>query len=242
MSLYDVVSDIGSKEEVLYGPVLGVVAENYKKELPGMVQVSIPTRDEESSIYRWAKVAQMYSGKSWGQYFLPEIGDQVLIAFEHGNMERPFIIGSVPRDNDKFISQSSKEKNEIKRIVTRQGNEIALEDRGSDDGSKDRIQIHTSNNGQSISMDNEKNQIVIKAQEKLTIKVGDSITVTMNGNNGAVSIDAKKVTISASAGMEYKTDGSAKFSGSQTVIEASSVLKANSNGMVNIQGSMIKIG
>lgn len=250
MSLYEEVEEISAGRlkrteeggERIYGVVLGVVTENYKKELPGMVQVQIPVRDEESSIYRWAKTAQMYSGKEWGQYFQPEIGDQVLLAFEHGNIERPFIIGSVPRSNDKFISQSAKEQNEIKRIVSKHGNEISISDVKDSDGEKDRIQIQTSGKGQSISLLNDKKQIVIKAEEKLTIKVGDSVTVTMNGENGKVTIDAKQVTIHADNAIKCESDGSVTLSGQNTVVKASTGLKLESNGMASVKGSAVSIG
>lgn len=250
MSIYDVVSEMNARQiektetgdERIFGVLLGLVTENYSKDRPGMIQVEIPVRDEESSVLRWAKAAHMYSGKEWGEYFHPEIGDQVLLAFEHGSVERPFIIGSVPRDNDKFISQSAKKENPMKRIVTRHGNELCFEDAKEGEGAKDRILIQTSGKGQSISLENEKNQIVIKAEEKLVIKAGDSITITLNGSNGSVCIDAQKVSIKASSRLQLETDGQAKFSGQQTILEASSVLKGRSNGMVFIQGSPIKLG
>lgn len=250
MSFYDEMEAISMGQmnrmenggERIYGVVLGIVVENYKKELPGMVQVQIPVRDEENSIYRWAKTAHMYSGREWGQYIQPEIGDQVLLVFEHGNIERPFIIGSVPRNNDKFISQSSKEQNETKRIVSRHGNEISIADVKDSDGEKDSIRIQTSGGGQSISLENEKSQIVIKAEEKLIFKVGDSITVTLNGKSGKVTIDAKQVNISASDSMKYETDGAATLSGQNTVIKASTGLKLESSGMASVKGSAVNIG
>lgn len=250
MSLYDEVEEISGQQlrtaenggERIYGVILAVVVENYKKELPGMVQVQIPVRDEENSIYRLAKVAHMYSGREWGQYFQPETGDQVLLAFEHGNIERPFIVGSVPRNNDKFISQSAKEQNEIKRIVSRHGNEIVMLDAKDSDGEKDSIQIRTNGKEQSISLDNAKKQIVMKAEEKLTIKVGDTITVTLNGNSGKVTIEAKQVNIHASDSMRYETDGAASLSGQNMTVKASTSLKLESNGMAAVKGSVINLG
>ncbi|KMZ53595.1 phage baseplate assembly protein V [Dorea sp. D27] len=250
MSLYDEMEEISSRQqktaesggERIYGVILAVVVENYKKELPGMVQVQIPVREEENSIYRWAKVAHMYSGKEWGQYFQPEIGDQVLLAFEHGNIERPFIVGSVPRNNDRFISQSAREQNETKRIVSRHGNEIAILDVKDSDGEKDKIQIQTNGKAQSISLENEKRQIVVRAEDKLTIKVGDTITVTLNGSSGKVTIEAKQVHIHASDSMRHETDGSAALSGRNTTISASAALKLESNGMAAVKGSTISLG
>ena len=166
----------------------------------------------------------------------------MLLAFEHGNIERPFIVGSVPRNNDKFISQSAKEQNEIKRIVSRHGNEIVMLDAKDSDGEKDSIQIRTNGKEQSISLDNAKKQIVMKAEEKLTIKVGDTITVTLNGNSGKVTIEAKQVNIHASDSMRYETDGAASLSGQNMTVKASTSLKLESNGMAAVKGSVINLG
>lgn len=142
MGLYDIMDEIAAKQVTksetgdnrIFGVVIGTVAQNYSAQMPGRVCVQIPMRDEKANELRWARVAMPSSGKEWGHYFLPEIGDQVLLAFEHGSIEKPYVIGCVPRDSTKFMSGSASvtnaPKNICKRIVTRNGNTIEFTDVG----------------------------------------------------------------------------------------------------------------
>lgn len=270
MSVWDMYEEFTDKkgsrtelgEERQIGLTLGIVEENYNKDMPGMLKVRIPVRDEDSSIVRWAKMIQSYSGKKWGLYFLPEKDDQVLLGYERGNAEKPYVIGAVPRDRDNFISKSADEKNSCKRIVTRHGTEVAFEDGGEDDGSKDKFHICTAGRNWELLLDNEKRQmtaadkekacefilqseqgtITLKAKSKLTLQAGDSVKMILNGENGTVSVSAKKIMLQGDNSVEMKSSGTAKLSGQQIGLDASSMLKAKSSGMTTIAGTPIKIG
>ena len=105
MGLYDVIDNIAEKkasrsdmgDNRIFGTVLGTVTENHNEDKPGRVCVEIPLRDKEANILRWARLAMPYGGKKWGTLFVPEIGDQVLLVFEDGNIEKPFVIRSEER-------------------------------------------------------------------------------------------------------------------------------------------------
>lgn len=269
MALLDIMGEIAERQSRqsetggmrIPGVMIGIVTDNYNKDKPGCVRVKVPVRDEDANILKWAKVARPYSGKGWSWYFHPEKDDQVLLAFEHGNLDAPYIIASLPRDNDGVISKASDEDNQTKEIVTRNGSRLIFTDH-KDGGEKDRIQIQTSGETCQLLLDNENKKIAISdkdkncviemklkdgsiqvaAAKKFTLSVGDTIKISMNGSNGTVSIEADKVAVAASRAMELKSDGSCKMSGQQTVIEASSMLKESSNGMVTIAGSPIKLG
>ena len=90
MGLYDIIDEIAEKQVMktetgdqrIFGVVLGVVTDNYDPAMKGRVCVTVPVRDENANNLKWARVAMPSSGKEWGHYFLPEIGDQVLLVFE----------------------------------------------------------------------------------------------------------------------------------------------------------------
>lgn len=144
----------------------GIVAKNYDGNMPGRVCVTIPVRDTDANELKWARTAMPASGSQYGHYFLPEIGDQVLVAFEQGNIEKPFIIGCIPKDNDSFLQKSVDEDNQIKRIVTKNGNTIHFEDNKEGEGEKDKIKIETPKQAHTVVLDNENKKIVIQDKEK----------------------------------------------------------------------------
>jgi uncharacterized protein involved in type VI secretion and phage assembly len=270
MSLYDIMADITEKQvtktdtgdERMYGVVLGVVAKNYDKKMPGRVCVTIPTRDKDTNELQWARQAAPSSGKGWGHYYLPEVGDQVLLAFENGNIEKPYILGCVAKDDNKFLSGSVDEHNQVKRIVTKNGSTLHFEDHREGEGDKDKIWVQTAGGGHSFILDNENklmrltdkdkgNQIemktgdgtiFIKAASKLTIQVGDTVKVIMNGENGTLKIEASDVNIAADKQFKATTNATMKLEGAQISATANSIFKAESSGMVQVAGNPIKIG
>ena len=270
MGLFDVIDEITEKQITktetgdnrIFGVMTGIVAKNYDKDMPGRICVTIPVRDDGANELKWARMVMPSSGKSWGHYFLPEVGDQVLLVFDQGNIEKPYVIGCVPKDNNNFLVKSVDENNQYKKIITKNGNSIIFEDNKEGNGEKDKIEIVTAKQGHSIMLDNEKNQISIKdkdgnnqillkteaghmqikAQKKLVINVGDNITVTMNGNNGSVQIDCTKFNVKADNGIIMESNSTAKLSGANVILDATSALKANSSGTAIISGTPIKLG
>ena len=163
MGLYDILDEITERQITktetgdnrIWGVMLGIVASNYHKDMAGRICVTIPTRDKDANELQWARLAMPSSGEMWGHYFLPETGDQVLLAFEGGHIEKPYVIGCVPRDSNKFLKDSIDEKNQKKRIVTRHGTVILFEDDSNEEeGKKDKFTISTAGNALQLMIDN----------------------------------------------------------------------------------------
>lgn len=273
MAFFEIVDEITKKQiektetgdNRIYGIVVGTVSKNYDKEMPGRVCVQVISRDKEANELLWARVAMPSSGSKWGHYFLPEVGDEVLIAFEQGNIERPYVIGCIPKMNDQFLKKSVDEKNKVKRIVTTHGNTIYFEDNPDDQGGgKDRIRIVTSGDEHRVELDNEKDFILIsdkdgknkinittkdgngnidiKTEKKLTLKVGENIKLTMNGSNGTVELSATKINIKANDSVKIQANGRAEMGGASTTIKGNSMTKVESSGPVTVSGMPIKLG
>ncbi len=272
MGLFDVIDDIAEKQITktehgdnrIYGVVVGTVTDNYAEEMPGRVCVQIQTRDKNSNVLKWARVAMPSSGTGWGHYFLPEVGDQVLIVFEQGNIEKPYVIGCVPKDSNNFLKKAVDEKNTYKKITTKHGSSIVFTDsgeEGGDAGEKDIIEIYTPDMAHKFIMDNDKKQILIsdkeglnkiefntekgeisiKADKKLTINVGDDIELSMTGSNGTTELKTKAFKIQAENSVEISADKQFKTESPTVKVEGTSAVKI-SGGPVTIEGSPIKIG
>lgn len=273
MGLYDIINEMSERQIVksetgdqrINGLMVGIVARNYDKDMPGRVCVTIPTRDESANELKWARMALNSGGPKWGTYFLPEIGDQVLLGFEGGNIERPYVLGCLSKDNDSFLSGSADEHNQVKRIVTKHGSTITFNDHKEDEkGLKDSILVQTAEKKHTVLLDNENSLIrisdetgsniiemttaedhgtlTIKVTNNLSIKVGDTITLTMNGDSGAVKLEANQVNIETSKGTTLKSDARIALEGAQMALSGSSSFTAESGGSTKIDGKVIKIG
>jgi uncharacterized protein involved in type VI secretion and phage assembly len=271
MALYDILNEISQHQITktdtgdtrVTGVMVGIVAKNYDKDMPGRVCVTIPTRDKDLNELQWARHCQPAGGSGWGFYFQPEVGDQVLLAFEGGNIEKPYVIGCVQKDKDKFLSGSVDEKNQTKRIVTKHGSHITFWDDANDDkGEKDKITVETAGKMHTFLMDNA-NKVInltdkdkknfmklrtgdgvlqVKVEKKLEIKVGETITITLNGENGAISVKGNSFRGETSQSYNIKSDGMVQIEGANVANKASAMFKVESSGMVNVTGTPIKLG
>lgn len=270
MGLFDVFDDIASKQVLktetgdnrILGLMIGIVVNNYDEKMPGRVCVNIPVRDTDANTTKWAKMVMNSNGTKWGTYFLPEVGDQVVLAFEEGNIEKPYIIGCLATDNSKVVNDSSDRDNQYKVIASRYGSHIRFVDNKEGEGEKDQIEIQTARDMHTILLDNEskciticdkdkKNiidlktedgELTVQVEKRIRIKVGSSITLTLDGETGAVSLKCDKVNIDSSNSMMLKTDGNFKMEGSAMSLEASSSFKAQSSGTAQLKGATVQMG
>jgi uncharacterized protein involved in type VI secretion and phage assembly len=146
------------------GVVSARVFEHNDPRGMGRIQIKYDWMDEERSA--WARMTTPSAGGGRGFMFMPEVGDEVLVAFEHGDPERPYIIGALWNGVDSAPRQgfwdgeamqavggngaqlaADMARNDIKRIVTKSGNRIQLVDVGG----KESIVISTPG-GQTIQL------------------------------------------------------------------------------------------
>jgi uncharacterized protein involved in type VI secretion and phage assembly len=211
----------GGKGLQQYGVVTGVVTSNKDDEGLGRVKVSFPWRGGESgkedeSYY--ARVASLMTGNGRGMVFLPEVDDEVLVAFEHGDLNHPYIIGSLWNSKDKHPEPNSDGKNNIRKIKSRSGHEIIFND--DSEQKKEQVVIHTKANHQIILDD-------AAGQEKIEI-------IDKTGGN-KITFDSVQNSISIESTMQLKINA-------QTIdIEAGGMMTIKSSGVLTLQGSVIKI-
>ncbi len=257
MALFDVLEEISEKNIIktetgdnrIFGVVLGEVVDNFNENRKGRICVSIHTRDKNANVLKWARVAMPYMGKEWGHYFMPEIGDQVLVAFEQGNIEKPYIIGCIPKDTDSFLKevkgaddQQKNPTNPHKKIKTKHGNTLYFLDAVDGDGTKDKIQLFTAGENNAgthmLEMDNEKKIIQLKDKENKCL-------LEMKTEKGQITLTAaEKIIIKAGDKITMIMDGnSGKITINTTNIslEAQGQMKLNATGKAEISGANINV-
>lgn len=133
------------------GIVIGIVTDNNDPEDSGRVKLKFPWLDDSLTSH-WARIATPMAGRNRGFQFLPEVDDEVLVAFEHGDMTRPYVIGALWNGVDRppLTTQHALGSGGVRRrrIKSRIGHTIDLDDDG-------RILI-TSSSGEEVILQNGK--------------------------------------------------------------------------------------
>jgi uncharacterized protein involved in type VI secretion and phage assembly len=219
MSLMELLRDVGGGASGgrIEGVLVGIVTNNHDPDGMGRVRVRFPVRESNDDSY-WARIATLMAGKERGSFFLPEVGDEVLVAFEQGNAEHPYVIGALWNGQDVPPEPNSDGKNNIRKIRSRSGHEILFNDDA--EARQEKVVIKTKA-GHVITLDD------ASGQEKIEIK-------DKTGSN-AISIDSNQNAIALSSAVKLSIK-------SQIIeIEAQGMLTLKANATLTIQGTLVKI-
>ena len=219
LALFDLVES--DREEMrgrrIEGIVLGIVTNNQDPENIGRVKVMFPWLEDGDESY-WARVATLMAGNDRGTFFLPEVEDEVLVAFDHGDINHPYVIGTLWNGVDTPPETNENGKNNIRKIKSRSGHEIIFDD--NDEEQKEKIEIRT-NAGHTIVLDDS------AGGEKIEIK-------DKTGNNSIV-IDSVQNAIAISSQMKLS------IKAQMIEIEAESMMTIKSGANLTIQGAIVQI-
>ncbi len=243
------------QSNTILGITTGTVKEIYDNKFPGMIKVEFFMTDGTINVSDWIRVVVPYGGKNKGMYFLPDIGDEVVIAFEHGNIEKPYVLGCLWNNKDTIPDDTVKEDNTIKKLRTRGGHEVIFDDTEN----KSKIKISTPKKSEIliddensaititskgdkgedvINLDSKNGVINIKAQKKIKLDTGSS-TIDIDGSGKKIEIKSDTISLD---GKTIKIKGqSVNIQGNQTEIKASASLNVKCDGVTTIKGGMVKI-
>ncbi len=199
--------------DVAYMPavVVGIVTNNQDPQGMGRVKVRLPTLSD-SVESNWARIAAPMAGNDRGVYFLPEIDDEVLVAFERGNPNAPFILGMLWNGQDAPPARNEDGKNDVRIIKSRSGHVIRL----TDTRDAEKIEIIDMSGKSSLVFDTATN----------LIKIESSQDITLAAPNGTIRLGARSIEIAAT--------------GSATV-EAGSSLDIEVSGALTLKGTTIDL-
>jgi phage baseplate assembly protein V len=152
------------------------------------------------------------AGPGRGLYWLPEVDDEVLVAFEHGRPDLLYVLGGLWNGKDKPPESNSDGKNDVRALRTRSGHVIRLTDTAGDE----RIEIIDKTG---------KNSIVISAKDK-TVTITADADVAISSSNGKLKLSGNGVEITSKAAVK---------------IEASSTMDLKAGPQLNIKGQMVNI-
>lgn len=199
----------------IYGVVIGIVTNNQDPDGMGRLRLRFPWRDADEESY-WARVATMMAGNGRGSWFLPEVDDEVLVAFDHGDIHHPYVIGSLWNGQDAPPQINSDGENNIREIKSRSGHEFILDDTQA----AEKVVIKTKG-GHVITLDD------TAGGEKIEI-------VDKTGSNKIV-IDSMQNSISMESTMMLK------IKSTQIEISADATMTIKAGAALTLQGAVIKI-
>ena len=212
MKLFDLLRDTSARDAIasrIYGVVVGVVTNNQDPEELGRVKVKFPwLSDADES--DWARIATPMAGNDRGIYFLPEVDDEVLVVFEHGDLRFPYIIGSLWNGQDPPPVKNDNGKNNLRVIKSRSGHVIQL----NDEEGKETIEIIDKTAKNSIILDTAANSIAITADADITLSAAQG-KITLEAQNIELKSEAD-TKVEASAGMDLTASSTMNLSG-QTI-------------------------
>jgi len=214
-----------------YGCYPALVSDIKDPDGQGRVKVTLPwAPDTGSGRYEaWARLATMMGGNNRGSWFVPDVNDEVLVAFEGGDTRRPYVLGGLWNGSDAPPESMDGSGNNYKKVLcSRNGVKITLDDQ---DG-QEKFICETPG-GQKITLQDGPGTVEIVDSNGNSIKMeAAGVTVTASAK---VTVNASTVAISA--GMVTVDAGMSKFSGvvqADTVITNSVVSSSYTPGAGNI--------
>lgn len=247
--------DISTSTSINMGIAIGIVKENWDSEHQGMVKVEYIIGTQGESTTDWIRVMTSYSGIEYGIYMLPEIGTEVVIAFQNGDLHSPIVLGCLYNDDDKIKSNIANENNSIKCITTKTGHEILLDETQDnekieiktkagldillEDNNK-KITIKDIDDKNSAIIDGNSGEITLKADKKIIFNVGGEDAIILDGSSKKAQINSNSVEIEGKQSLDLKGQSSS-FKGSVISIKGDSSIEIKSSGMTQISGNMTKI-
>lgn len=235
------------------GLLNAVVKEIWDDKHKGMIKVEYLLGEKDHKTSDWVRVMSSYGGKEYGNYWLPEIGTEVVVGFIQGNLNMPVVLGCLWNDTDLHPKQTVNEKNEVKTIMTKAGNKITF----SDTKDKEKITVETPKKleltiddaSQTISMqDKDKKNcllldckggtVTVTAKSEIQLKIGSKAVLSADSNT--VKITAGTVQIDASQSLKLKGQ-TTDVSGTSVKVKANGELGLQASGIANLKGSMVKI-
>jgi uncharacterized protein involved in type VI secretion and phage assembly len=181
-----------------YGVYPAVVCDNQDPDAQGRVLVRLPwSPDAGDGAYEvWARVATIMAGAGRGTWFIPEVGDEVLVGFQGGDPRWPYVIGALWNGKDD-PPESMDADNNIRSIVSRSGIRITLDD------TEDAVALTLETpGGHRLSMADAGSQITIEdsngnscelAPEGITISTDKKLII----NAGTAEIHIGEVTVNS---------------------------------------------
>jgi uncharacterized protein involved in type VI secretion and phage assembly len=218
VNLLDLLADHAGRDARtprLAGVAVGIVTNNQDPDNLGRVKLRFPwlADDDES---QWARMTGWFAGNDRGGYALPEVDDEVLVAFELGDIHAPYVLGGLWNGVDKPPRDNADGANNVRVIRSRSGHELIF----NDEQQKEQVELHTKA-GHTILLDDSAGQ--------------EKITITDKSGSNSIQIDSVQNAVTIAGQMKISLKA-------QIIeIEAGSMMTIKAGATLTIQGALVQI-
>ncbi len=209
------------------GVVIGQVSDNRDPEKLGRVRLTFPWLNDDF-VSDWARTVQPGAGKNRGAVIVSEVGDEVLVAFEQGSFQRPYVLGglhngvdTLPKGDVELVDASSGAIDR-RAFVSRTGHALEMLEAAS---GAQGIKIRTGDGKLFLDLDQKQTKITVHSDGTVTVEAKKGVTV--DAGTGSLRLVGQDVAIEAKTGV--KVDGGA------------GEVKVNSSTAVSVQGATVSL-
>ncbi len=231
------------------GIVIGQVSDAADPEKAGRVKLTFPWLSDDY-VSDWARTVQAGAGKDRGWQVLPEVGDEVLVAFEQGDFGRPMVVGglfngvdTMPQGPMDLVDGGTGRINR-RSMVSRLGHRIDLVDASGQEG----VRVATTDEKLKLIMDHTGTTITLHADGKVVIEGSQGITIDSAGAN--IDLKGNQISLKATSGVtvdggggavDVKAGAALNLTGVSAKLEGSGTTEVKGGAMCSIQAAMVKI-
>jgi phage baseplate assembly protein V len=211
-----------STDKRFFGVVEAIVVDVIDPQKEGRIKLQFPWFDEDM-VTEYCRVCQLYAGNGYGSFFVPEVGDEVLVAFVHGDMRMPIVLGGLYNGQDKPPSDRQKTKDQ-KMIRTKAGHELLLDDSTQDR----RVRVRTAKD-HVIDLDDQNRKVTVTStaghtmelddvRQTVTVKTAAGQSVVLDGASGSVTVTGATITLDAASVQVGGAAATVKIGGAAAVL------------------------
>ena len=231
------------------GIVIGQVSDAADPQKLGRVRLTFPWLSADY-VSDWARTVHAGAGLDRGCQVLPEVGDEVLVAFEQGNVNRPTVLGGLYNGIDTMpagpveVVDGGTGRINRRSLVSRVGHRIDL----LDGGGKEGVRVATSDDRLNLVLDHAGTKITLHADGKVAIEGSQGITIDSAGAN--LELTGSQISLKAASGVtvdggggpvDVKSGAMLTLSGATAKLEGSGTTEVKGGALCSVSAAMVKI-
>lgn len=241
-------SAVAPRSKVMTGVIVGLVTDVKDPEHRGRVKVTFPVMSDDYASW-WARTVQPGAGAGRGAIVLPEVGDEVLVAFGMGDFDEPYVLGGLYNGKDAPTAAWADHVNETdgsvqrRAFVSRTGMVVEMIEKPGEE----KLTLSTSSGEQRITLTQKgETSIEIISTGPLTVTADKEVAVS--SKSGDISVKGKNIKLDAQADLTLTGSNvtitaqvAASLSGATVKVAGDATAELSASGQTAVRGGMVMI-